>query len=129
MGYHARVTRKSNDGGIDIIASKDELGFEPPIIKVQCKQVETNIGQPDVAQLYGHIEQREHGLFVTLGGFTQQALQFERSKHNLRLLTGDELTGLIFNYYDQFEPRYQMLLPMKRIFAPSSVSKEPLSES
>ena len=38
MGYHARVTQKSADGGIDVIAHKDELGFEPPIIKVQCKQ-------------------------------------------------------------------------------------------
>ena len=38
MGYHARVTQKSADGGVDIIAHKDELGFTPPIIKVQCKQ-------------------------------------------------------------------------------------------
>jgi len=38
MGYYARVTRYAGDGGVDIIAHKDELGFEPPIIKVQCKQ-------------------------------------------------------------------------------------------
>jgi restriction system protein len=62
MGYHARVTQKSGDGGIDIIAHKDELGFEPPIIKVQCKQTLANIGQPEVAQLHGHVEGREHGL-------------------------------------------------------------------
>jgi restriction system protein len=31
MGYHARVTRYAGDGGVDIIAHKDELGFEPPI--------------------------------------------------------------------------------------------------
>jgi restriction system protein len=30
MGYHARVTQASGDGGVDIIAHRDELGFEPP---------------------------------------------------------------------------------------------------
>ena len=48
MGYHARVTKASGDGGIDIIAHRDELGFEPPIIKVQCKQVLATIGRPEV---------------------------------------------------------------------------------
>ncbi|MGE3986694.1 restriction endonuclease [Pseudorhodoplanes sp.] len=121
MGYHARVTPASGDGGVDIIAHKDELGFEPPIIKVQCKQVLSNIGQPEVAQLYGHVESREHGLFVSLGGYTPQARQFERSKHNLRLVTGEELVELIFNHYENFDPRYQSLLPMKRVYIPGIV--------
>ena len=37
MGYHARVTKASGDAGVDVIAHRDELGFEPPVIKVQCK--------------------------------------------------------------------------------------------
>jgi len=49
MGYYARVTQFSGDGGIDIIAHKDELGFEPPIIKAQCKQTFSTIGRPDGA--------------------------------------------------------------------------------
>ena len=116
MGYHTRVTQKSGDGGIDIFASKDELGFEPPIIKVQCKQTLNSIGQPDVAQLYGHIEAREYGLFVTLGEYTNQARQFERSKHNLRLINGSELSELVFSHYENFDPAYQMLLPLRRIY-------------
>lgn len=128
MGYHTRVTQKSGDGGIDIIASKDELGFEPPIIKVQCKQTLDIVGQPAVSQLYGHIEQREHGLFVTLGSYTAQARQFERGKHNLRLVSGEELTDLVFAYYDKFEPRYQILLPLKKIYTPGAVSKDSLSD-
>lgn len=124
MGYHARVTQKSGDGGIDIIAHRDELGFEPPIIKVQCKQTLNTVGQPEVAQLYGHVEaSREHGLFITLGEYSAQARQFERSKHNLRLLSGEDLVALIFNHYDHFEPRYQMLLPLKKAFVPGTVSE------
>lgn len=86
LGCHARITAKSSDGGVDIIAHKDELGFEPPIIKIQCKQITSNIGRPDVQQLIGSVEQGEHALFVTLGGYTREARDYERSKSNLRLL-------------------------------------------
>ncbi len=123
MGYHARVTPKSGDGGVDIIAHRDELGFEQPLIKVQCKQTLKSVGQPEVSQLYGHVESsREHGLFVTLGDYTSQALQFERSKHNLRLISGEQLIELIFAHYEKFEPRYQVLLPMKKIYIPATVT-------
>lgn len=124
MGYYARVTPKSGDGGVDIIAHKDELGFEPPIIKVQCKQTLNNIGQPEVAQLNGHIGEREHGLFITLGEYSGHARQFERGKQNLRLIGGEELVELIFEHYETFEPRYQMLLPLKKIFIPAVVSSD-----
>jgi len=118
MGYHSRVTQASGDGGIDIIAHRDELGFEPPIIKVQCKQILATIGRPDVQQLHGAIESGEHGLFVTLGTFSNDARTFERTKPNLRLIDGSDLVDLIYAHYGQFEPRYQMLLPLKRTYIP-----------
>lgn len=124
MGYHARVTQKSGDGGIDIIAHKDELGFEPPIIKVQCKQTQNTIGQPDVAQLYGHVEASEFGMFVTLGTYSADARRFERAKRNLRLIDGKGLIELIESHYASFQPKYQVLLPLKRIYVPGVVSAE-----
>jgi restriction system protein len=125
MGYHARVTQKSADGGVDIIAHKDELGFTPPIIKVQCKQTLSSIGQPDVAQLYGHVEPTEFGLFVTLGAYTPDAKRFERAKRNLRLIDGNALVELIFSHYSHFQPKYQVLLPLKRIYIPGVVTSDP----
>jgi restriction system protein len=118
MGYHARVTQQSADGGIDIIAHKDELGFEPPIIKVQCKQTLDTVGRPKVQELHGAIETGEHGLFVTLGAFSNDARTFERSKPNMRLIDGNDLISLIYAHYGQFDPRYQMLLPLKRTYIP-----------
>lgn len=118
MGYFARVTQASSDGGVDIIAHRDELGFEPPIIKVQCKQILTTIGRPEVQQLHGAIERGEHGLFVTLGSFSADAKTFERTKPNLRLIDGSALIELIYAHYHQFEPRYQMLLPLKQSYIP-----------
>ena len=118
MGYHARVTQQSADGGIDIIAHKDELGFEPPIIKVQCKRTLETVGRPKVQELHGAVETGEHGLFVTLGFFSSDARTFERSKPNLRLIDGNDLIFLIYTHYGQFDPRYQMLLPLKRTYIP-----------
>ena len=119
MNYHTRVTPKSSDGGVDIIAHRDELGFEPPIIKVQCKQTTTPIGQPEIAQLHGVVENGEHGLFVTLGSYSKPAVDFERTKPNLRLIGGEQLVELIFENYGKFDPKYQALLPLKRIFVPA----------
>jgi restriction system protein len=34
MGYRTHTTRKTRDNGIDVIAHRDELGIEPPILKI-----------------------------------------------------------------------------------------------
>src|SRR5207249_8935959 len=96
MGYRCRLSPEGPDGGIDIIAHKDELGFEPPIIKVQVKSSEGSIGDPVVSQLNGKVSAGEFGLLVTLGTFTPPARNFARNKSNLRLIDGAELVSLIF---------------------------------
>jgi restriction system protein len=110
MGYFARVTRYAGDGGVDIIAHKDELGFQPPIIKVQCKQSLATIGGPAVQQLIGAIQPSEHALFVTLGDYSSDAVR-------------------IFNNYERFEPRFKTLLPLKRSYTPSALAGEPVTSS
>lgn len=117
MGYYARVTNASGDGGVDVIAHRDELGFEPPIIKVQCKQTLGNSGRPDVQKLFGAIEREEKGLFVTLGTFSPDARVFEQSKSNLRLIDGRALVELIYTHYDKFSPRYRALVPLRRTYS------------
>jgi restriction system protein len=118
MGYRTRVSPEGPDGGIDIIAHKDELGFEPPIVKVQVKSAVGSIGEPAVSQLYGKVEKTEFGLFVTLGTFTHQAATFARNKSNLRLIDGEELVDLILQHYEQFDSRYKGLLPLKHVYIP-----------
>jgi len=124
MGYHTRISAKGPDGGIDIIAHKDELGFEPPIVKVQVKSGEGSIGNPQVAELYGNVSAQEFGLFVTLGSFTSQALNFAKGKPNLRLIDGDELVRLVLSHYDRFDSVYKSLLPLRRVYIPDAVSDE-----
>ena len=118
MGYRTRVVPEGPDGGVDIIAHKDELGFEPPIIKVQVKSTSGSISSKDVNALYGVVDQGEFGLFVTLGTFTTQAKNFARGKSNLRIIDGDELVRLVFRHYDSFESSYKGMLPLKKVYVP-----------
>lgn len=123
MGYRTRVAPPGPDGGIDIIAHKDELGFEPPIIKVQVKSGGGNIGDPAVSALYGKVAAGEFALLVTLGSFTAQALAFARSKGNLRLIDGAELVDLVLGHYEQFDSRYKGLLPLTHVYVPEPVQE------
>lgn len=124
MGYRTRVSPAGPDGGIDIVAHKDELGFEPPIIKVQVKSSESSIDQPTVSALKGSISTGEYGLLVTLGTFTAPARNFARSHSNLRLIDGDELVKLIFQHYNQFDARYKGLLPLRRVYVPEMIETD-----
>lgn len=124
MGYRTRVSPPGIDGGIDILAHKDELGFEPPIIKVQVKSSVGSIGDPVISQLYGKVAQSEYGLFVTLGTFTNQAIQFARSKSNLRLIDGDALVQLTLEHYEQLDSKYKALIPLRRVYIPETAVSE-----
>ena len=123
LGYRTRVSPEGPDGGIDIIAHKDELGFVPPIIKVQVKSSEGNVGDPIVSALYGKVGPNEYGLLVTTGKFTNQAISFAKSKGNLRLVDGDELIELILSHYDELDSRYKGLLPLKKVYIPESINE------
>jgi restriction system protein len=126
MGYRTRVSPEGPDGGIDIIAHKDELGFEPPIIKVQVKSSDKgSVGDPTVSALYGKVGSNEYGMLVTLGTFTPPAVSFAKSKTNLRLIDGNALVDLILDHYERFDSSYKGLLPLKRIYVPEPLgSKE-----
>lgn len=126
MGYRTQITRASGDGGYDIVAHRDPLGLEPPIIKVQCKRTISGIGQPEVQKLTGTLAPggNELGLFVTLGGYTTEAKNFGRNRQDLRLVSGPELVDMIFEHYNEFNPEWKRLLPLRRVYV---VDQEPQS--
>ncbi|KPL68313.1 hypothetical protein SZ64_09385 [Erythrobacter sp. SG61-1L] len=121
MGYTARVSEKSGDGGVDVIAHTDELGFQPPIIKIQCKRQTSQVGEPEVSQLLGTLGEGEFALFVTLGSYSRQARVRERNTPRLRLLDGEELVELILEHYSQLSPRYRTMIPLKQIYVPDLI--------
>lgn len=118
MGYTARVTQRSGDGGVDVIAHRDKLGFEPPILKVQCKRKTDPIPRPEVDQLLGTLGEGEYGLFITLGSFSRQSVELERNRPKLRLIDGEQLVELVLEHYSQLAPRYRSIIPLKQIYVP-----------
>jgi restriction system protein len=120
MGYQARLARK-NEPSVDVIAHKDQLGIEPPIIKVQVKSGDGTITDKDVSALFGKLSTGEYGLFFTLGTYSPQCRNFEQSKANLRLIDGDELVDLIFQHYEKFDSRYKSVLPLRRVYVPELI--------
>jgi restriction system protein len=119
MGYRTTVTQKSGDGGVDVIANRDPLGIEPPIIKVQCKRTTSTIGGPVVQQLAGALAHggSELGLFVTLGSYAPDALHMERTRQDLRLINGSKLVELVFEHYAALESEWKRLLPLRPVYA------------
>ncbi len=123
MGYRTKVSPPGPDRGVDVLAHKDELGFEPPIVKVQVKSTSGGVGDPEVSALYGKVGNDEFGLLVTLGSFTNQAKSFAEGKSNLRLIDGVELVDLILRHYEQFDSRYKGLIPLKRVYVPEAIEE------
>ena len=123
MGYQARLTRK-NEPSVDVIAHKDHLGIEPPIIKVQVKSGSDTVSDKDVSALYGKLSTGEYGLFIALSAYSPASRNFEQSKSNLRLIDGDELVELILAHYDAFDSEHKGLLPLRRVYVPTTSSIE-----
>lgn len=118
MGYRARVTPKSADGGVDVIAHMDALGFQPPIVKVQCKRRTEQTSRPDVDQLLGTLGEGEYGLYVNLGSYSRSAIELERNRAKLRLIDGEQFVEMVLTNYGKLAPRYRTLIPLKQIYVP-----------
>jgi restriction system protein len=112
LGYQARVTQYSQDGGVDVIAHRDPLGVEPPQIKVQCKHLTGTVGAPEVQQLIGTQGQGEYLLFVTLGSYSKDAISIERQRAGLRLISGEGVVSLVMENYPKLPERWRTRIPL-----------------
>ena len=124
MGYRARATRASQDDGIDVIAHRDELGIEPPVLKIQVKSHDGNIGPDQVKAFYAMIHDRDVGIFIATGNYTKAAQEFARSKANLRLINGAEFVELIRKFYDTLDPKFRQFIPLRRVLVPDLAEPE-----
>jgi len=118
MGYHARQTAK-NTPSVDVIAHKDEFGFEPPLIRCQVKSSEETVKLEPVEKLYSRVNQNEYGLFITLADYNNKVAAFAESKQNLRLIDGYELVDIILEHYEDLDTKYKNTLPLNKVFLPS----------
>ncbi|MGG0936474.1 restriction endonuclease [Brevibacillus centrosporus] len=97
-GFEATVTRKTGDGGKDIILRK---GNE--IFIVECKRYNTpKVSRPDIQKFHSAIidSKAKEGFFVTTGIFTQPALKYVEDKP-IQLIDGTKLEQLIAELSDE----------------------------
>jgi restriction system protein len=125
MGYRSHATRGVRDDGIDVIAHRDELGIEPPILKIQVKAQENNIAADVVKAFYAMVEDRDVGIFITTGGYTQAASEFARTKGNLKLVDGVTFIDLIQRHYDRLDPKHRQQIPLRRVLVPDLAPVDP----
>lgn len=119
MGYRSQATRRSRDDGIDVVAHRDELGIEPPILKIQVKSQEANISADCVKAFYAMVHDRDVGIFIATGGYTAAANDFARAKANLKLVDGVAFVDLIQKYYDGLDLKFRRLIPLRHVLAPA----------
>jgi SNF2 family DNA or RNA helicase len=103
MGYNSRVTKKSNDGGVDIFAKlQTPTGIDEVII--QCKHKENPSSTVDVAkvrELFGVFsadKKLTKAILVTNGRFTSGAIDFARD-NRIELIDGTKLQGYVELHY------------------------------
>lgn len=118
MGYFTRVAPEGPDGGVDIVASRDPLAVEPPVIKVQVKARPSSRSSPsDVRELAGVLREGERGIFVSTGGFTRDA-QADAAAGRVTLIDIDRLQELLVEYYDRLDQDTKSLVPLRRLYFP-----------
>lgn len=122
MGYKTTVSPPGPDRGIDIEAHKDDLGVTPPTLIVQVKSGEGDVNEAALSELCGKLSEKDSvGLFVSAGRFNKRALDFAHLKRNLRLVDGDKLVQLVYQYYPQLDAKYKGMIPLRHIYIPEAL--------
>lgn len=96
MGYIAQLTPPTNDGGYDIILTKNG---EKSIVECKCYSAENKIGRPLIQKLVGanEVVGASHLVFVTTSSFTNEATVYAHSV-GVELLSGTDLFRLLKQY-------------------------------
>lgn len=89
-----RVTKKSDDGGIDGTGTLKINGILSFKVAFQCKRYKGKVGAPDIRDFRGSLTADiEKGLFITTGSFSKQAIEEVSNSgkcHQIDLIDGEE---------------------------------------
>ena len=99
MGYRAKVTPKSNDGGYDIFLSRGRL---TAIVECKCYALDHKIGRPAIQKLVGAnmIRQASKMLFITTSSFSAPAESYA-VETGVELVDGRRLLALVEKHLDR----------------------------
>jgi len=122
LGYRTKI-RRGADGGVDVEASLDGLGLKTPRIMVQVRHRQQATTAEDIRAFVGGRHRHDRALFVSTGGFTKDArYEADRAAIPLTLLGIDDLIDQISQHYDHFDVEGRMLLPLRKMYVPDTLS-------
>lgn len=119
IGYHVTwIAPPGKDGGVDILAYTDPLGTQGPRIKVQVKQQQKAVTEPDLKSFMANIGQHDSGIFFCTGGFTKDAEAYARSQESKRIMLVDssKLVQLWTDNIPHLSDQAWQRLPLTPIF-------------
>ena len=98
IGFEARTTKTSHDGGIDVIAVNPQPIIGGTVI-VQCKRYSHVVGAPVVRDLYGALthEGASKGILITTSWYSPDARRFAQDKP-IELIDREKLQQLLDRY-------------------------------
>jgi restriction system protein len=107
------------DGGIDLLAGKGDFGFEEPLLAVQVKSGNEQVGTMDLNQLGGVISKvgATHGLLVSWSGFKGSASkELANSYFKIRFWDSSDIIELIQHHYERLPDDIKADIPLRRIW-------------
>lgn len=105
MGYGgsreeaARVTKASNDEGIDGIINEDRLGLD--VIYIQAKRWQNTVGRREIQSFVGALagQKAQKGIFITTSDFADTAIAYAKNVHQkIILIDGVRLAALMIEH-------------------------------
>jgi restriction system protein len=105
MGYGgsrdeaAKVTKPSNDEGIDGLINEDRLGLD--VIYVQAKRWKDTVGRKEIQSFVGALagQQAHKGIFITTSDFANTAAAYAKKvTQKVVLIDGDRLADLMIQH-------------------------------
>jgi restriction system protein len=94
------VTKRSADGGIDVLGTYRAAGLTDVNAAVQVKRWKHNVQAPTVTQLRGSLQVHQHGIIITSGSFSAGARKEANApgKTHIGLIDGGELLDLLVKH-------------------------------
>lgn len=98
MGYQTEVTKGSNDGGKDIIMTKDGAKY---VVEVKLYGNYDKIGREKIQKLHSAqiVEGADYAIFVTTSSFTEPAIEYANNV-GMTLVDSLQLTKMIHSIQD-----------------------------
>ncbi|GGJ43174.1 restriction endonuclease [Deinococcus roseus] len=119
QGYVTLFSKPGADGGIDLLAGRGPLGFDPPRLCVQVKATSDKVKVQEVRELEGVMQRvgADQGLFVSWGGYTSSVGTENRSQFfRVRLWNANDVIQHLLQVYERLPLAFRDILPLKRLW-------------